>query len=78
MKDRFNRAKQYVSNHKVEIVLIAGVATLGTVMGSKLSTQHTFLNITEEQLTAMITDPRLHMVWDAPGRHTIHLQHIPS
>jgi hypothetical protein len=77
MKDRFDRAKRLVSDHKADIAFGAGAVAIGVVVGSKLRMQHTFLTITEQQLRALITDPKAHMVWDAAGRHTIHLVNVP-
>lgn len=78
MKDRINRAKQYVSDRKVEIAFGAGAVAVGAVIGKKLQMQHTFLTITDAQLKALLSDPKAHMVWDAAGRHTIHLVALPS
>lgn len=77
MKDRIRRAKQYVSDRKVEIALGAGAVVVGVVVGTKLSTQHIFLTITDEQLKTLLSDPKAHMVWDAAGRNTIHLIALP-
>jgi len=78
MKDRINRIKQYVSSHRDNIVVGAGVVTLGVAIGSRLSYQHTYLTITPDELEKFLTDEVRSASYKTAWRKSVHLIKVPS
>lgn len=78
MKDRFNRAKQYVVNHKKTFVAAGVGVTLGWKIASMLEDQHTFLSITQEELQTLLDDSTLVAHYNIAKHNAIHLVQVPS
>jgi len=78
MKDRINRAKQYLSDHQNEALGIAGAAVFGVFVGSKLNHKHTILTATPDELLTLLEDENWSMSWEIAKRNTISLVKIPT
>lgn len=82
MKDRINRAKDYVINHRASFGYIVGLAVGGVIVHryhlNEYQMKRWGLAITDEQLQAMLDTPNLVMDYDLPGIGKFELSSITA